>query len=41
MPELPEVTIMVNELRTNMLDKSIIDVWTDKEKLIKNKSFYF
>jgi formamidopyrimidine-DNA glycosylase len=39
MPELPEVTTMVNGLRVNMLDKAIIDVWTDREKLIKNKSF--
>lgn len=39
MPELPEVTTMVNGLKAKILNKVIIKVWTDREKLIKNKSF--
>ena len=39
MPELPEVTIMVNGLRKRVLNKIIIKTWTDSEKLVKNLSF--
>jgi len=39
MPELPEVTTMVNGLKKRVLGRVIIDVWTDAEKLIKNLEF--
>ena len=39
MPELPEVTTMVNGLRKRILNRTIIKVWTDTEKLIKNFEF--
>lgn len=39
MPELPEVTTMVNGLKKRVLNRAIIDVWTDAEKLIKNLEF--
>jgi len=35
MPELPEVTTMVNELRDKVLKRTIIDVWTDAPKMVK------
>jgi len=35
MPELPEVTIMVNELKDKVLKRTIVDVWTDAPKLVK------
>lgn len=40
MPELPEVTTMVNGLRELILNKTIINVWTNREKLIKNINFF-
>jgi len=39
MPELPEVTIMVNSLKKKVLNRTIVRVWTDTEKLFKNISF--
>jgi len=39
MPELPEVTTMVNGLRKTVLKSTILDVWTDSKKNIKNTSF--
>ncbi len=39
MPELPEVTTMVNNLKNRVLNRTIVKVWTDSEKLIKNISF--
>ena len=39
MPELPEVTIMVNGLKKRVFNKTIIKIWTDAEKLIKNLKF--
>jgi len=40
MPELPEVTTMVKGLKQKVLERTIVDVWTDAEKLIKiPKSF--
>ncbi|PIS34690.1 MAG: DNA-formamidopyrimidine glycosylase [Parcubacteria group bacterium CG08_land_8_20_14_0_20_43_9] len=35
MPELPEVTTMVNGLRSKVLKRTFVDVWTDAEKLVK------
>lgn len=35
MPELPEVTTMVNGLREKTLKRSITDVWSDAKKIIK------
>jgi len=35
MPELPEVTTMVNGLKDNVLGRTIIDVWSDAEKIVK------
>jgi formamidopyrimidine-DNA glycosylase len=35
MPELPEVTTMVNDLKKSVLKRTLVDVWTDAEKLIK------
>jgi formamidopyrimidine-DNA glycosylase len=35
MPELPEVTTMVNDLKKSVLKRTFVDVWTDAEKLIK------
>ena len=39
MPELPEITIMVNDLKKKVLNRTIVKVWTDAEKLVKNISF--
>ncbi len=39
MPELPEVTTMVNSLKKKVLNRTIVKVWTDAEKLIKIISF--
>lgn len=35
MPELPEVETIVRGLRTKILQKTFVDVWTDAKKLIK------
>lgn len=35
MPELPEVTTMVNDLKKSVLKRTFVDVWTDSEKLVK------
>lgn len=39
MPELPEVTIMVNGLKKKVLNRTFVNVWTDTEKLFKNVDF--
>lgn len=40
MPELPEVESIVRGLRKKILDKKIVDVWTDNKKTVKQpKSF--
>ena len=39
MPELPEVTIMVNDLKKKVLNRTIVKAWTDTKKLFKNVSF--
>lgn len=35
MPELPEVQTTVSELKTNVLKRTFVDVWTDTKKLVK------
>ena len=39
MPELPEVTTMVNDLKRTVLNRTIVDVWCDSKKNIKTPSF--
>lgn len=39
MPELPEVETTVRELRKVLIEKKILDVWSDEPKLLKNISF--
>ncbi len=40
MPELPEVTTMVNGLRKKVLKRTFVDVWTDAEKLVKKPNSF-
>lgn len=40
MPELPEVTTMVNGLRKTILKKIVVDVWTDAQKLVKKPKHF-
>lgn len=35
MPELPEVQTTVNDLKTRVLKRTLVDVWSDWEKIIK------
>jgi formamidopyrimidine-DNA glycosylase len=37
MPELPEVQTTVDYLKKSVLNRKILDIWTDTPKLIKNK----
>ena len=39
MPELPEVETTVRDLKRKVLERTIFDVWTDFEKMIKKPSF--
>ena len=39
MPELPEVTTMVNDLKQTVLKRTVVDVWTDAQKLFKKPDF--
>lgn len=39
MPELPEVQTTVSGLRSKVLKRAFVDVWTDTEKLFKKISF--
>jgi len=39
MPELPEVQTTVSGLRSKVLNRAFVDVWTDTEKLFKKISF--
>lgn len=39
MPELPEVETTVRELRKVLIEKKILDIWSDEPKLLKNISF--
>ena len=39
MPELPEVQTTVSGLKSKVLNRTFVDVWTDTEKLFKNMSF--
>ena len=39
MPELPEVQTMINGLKKEVLNRTIVKVWTDWEKLFKNINF--
>ncbi len=39
MPELPEVTTMVNDLNRAVSKRTVVDVWTDAEKLVKKPNF--
>jgi len=39
MPELPEVTTMVNDLKQTVLKRTVVDVWTDAQKLFKKPNF--
>lgn len=39
MPELPEVETIVNELNENVIGEEFENIWTDKEKIIRNLSF--
>ena len=41
MPELPEVTTMVNGLREKTLKRTITDVWCDAKKMIKKPSSFY
>jgi formamidopyrimidine-DNA glycosylase len=35
MPELPEVETIVRELKTRVLNRTFVDVWTDFQKIVK------
>lgn len=39
MPELPEVEVTVRGLRTKVLGRTFVDVWTDFQKMIKKPGF--
>jgi formamidopyrimidine-DNA glycosylase len=40
MPELPEVETTVRGLKTKVLNRAFVDVWTDWEKIIKKPRFF-
>lgn len=39
MPELPEAETIVRELKSKVLNRTFVDIWTDAEKLIKFPGF--
>jgi len=39
MPELPEVTTMVNDLKQTVLKRTVLNVWTDAPNLFKKPDF--
>lgn len=40
MPELPEVETTVKGLNSRVLNRTLVDVWTDSKKIIKKPGFY-
>lgn len=39
MPELPEVTTIVNQLNNKVLNRTFVDIWSDAKSLVKGRTF--